>query len=249
VLALDEAGGHLVSYDYELAVLIPVLNRPHRIPIVAANLFDVSPSAHTVFIVDLRAKDDLAMWRALNEVNEEYDNIDFVVVHDPCPAVGNYAKKINKAYKYVSAEWIFTGADDLHWHPGWWEATAEYRSDPNVGVIGTNDLGHPRVRDLHETATHSLVSSAYIRILGATLDEPGKIIHEGYVHEFIDDELVGVAKMRKVWAFAARSYVEHMHPIWGKGNWDDSYNDQGRRMNESRAYYAERCKLWGGVPL
>jgi glycosyltransferase involved in cell wall biosynthesis len=231
----------------EVAVIIPVLNRPQRIVECARNLHVVTPKAKIFIVADHRIYRQQEMMGALDHVNFLYPDVDIVVIHDPHPECGNYAKKINKTLQYVDAHYIFTGADDLHWHPNWL-SMAEEAMLRGVGVIGTNDLGHPRVYAMHETSTHSLVRRSYIEEFG-TIDEPGKVLHEGYVHEFVDDELVGTAKYRNAWAFAHGSLVEHMHPIWGKATWDATYEDQGRRMNESRALYAERCKLWGGQPI
>ena len=77
-----------------------------------------------------------------------------------------------------------------------------------------------------------------------TIDEPGKILHEGYVHEFVDDELVMTARKRKAYAHAADAIVEHLHPDWGKGEMDTSYRQQKSRMRESVGLYHQRSRLW-----
>lgn len=238
------------SSSADLTVIVPVLNRPHRIIPVVSSIMHSAPEAQVWFITngEPTASPIDAINAEISEAMRQWDNVwafDFI---DPAPACGNYAKKINYAAEMIETEWLFTGADDLYFHDGWWEATWPLRSNPKVHVIGTNDLGHPRVYALHETSTHSLVRTSYARNQGL-IDETGKVLHEGYVHEFIDDELVGTAKYRGAWAFAPTAHVEHMHPVWNKGEWDETYNDQGRRMNESRALYAQRCKLWGGTPI
>lgn len=228
-----------------VTVIIPVLNRPHRIDPVVRSVVDSAPDAKVLLV----PSHDSRLYEALEDALEISPNVSWYSYRDPHPECGNYAKKINWAVnQWVDTDWIFTGADDLHFHPGWWEATETWRKLPHIGVIGTNDLGHPRVYALHETSTHSLVRVSYVERYG-TIDKEVKVLHEGYTHEFVDDELVGTAKYRHAWAFAPDAHVEHMHPIWGKAQWDDTYNDQGRRMYESRELYAQRCPLWGGTPI
>lgn len=159
----------------------------------------------------------------------------------PPRRVGDYAAKINRGYRHTSESLVFLGACDLHFHPGWFEA-ATARLGDRVGVVGTNDLGSPRVMR-GEHATHSLVTRDYADRFG-TIDQPGEILHEGYVHELVDDELVGTAKHRRAWAFADDSHVEHLHPHWGKAATDDSYEGQRHRMEESRRLYRRRRRMW-----
>jgi len=88
-----------------------------------------------------------------------------------------------------------------------------------------------------------MIRRRYADDLG-TIDEPGKILHEGYPHEYVDDELVETAKARDAWTFAAGSVVEHLHPSWGKAPRDALYNAQRRRMEDGRRVYLRRRKLW-----
>lgn len=232
----------------EVAVIIPVLNRPQCIlPVVTSIVFS-APKAEVILVPSCHHAQGASMYNELEDALELSNYVSWYSYHDTNPAVGNYAKKINWALQFTEAAWVFTGADDLLFHAGWLESARSFMVQDHVGVVGTNDLGHPRVYALHETSTHSLVRRSYIEELG-TIDEPGKVLHEGYVHEFVDDELVGTAKFRRAWVFSPNSLVEHLHPIWGKAMWDATYEDQGRRMSESRALYAERCKLWGGTPI
>jgi hypothetical protein len=41
-------------------------------------------------------------------------------------------------------------------------------------------------------STHSLVTRDYVERFG-TIDEAGVVLHEGYPHEFVDDEFVQTA--------------------------------------------------------
>ena len=69
-------------------------------------------------------------------------------------------------------------------------------------------------------ATHSLIRRTYIDDPGGWLDGPGIVLHEGYSHNFVDEELCGLARKRRVFRFAKNSIVEHLHPHWGKAEMD-----------------------------
>lgn len=162
-------------------------------------------------------------------------------VIDRPPGPGDYARKMNHGVRVTTEPLLFLGADDIDFHPGWFEAACA-RLTPGVGVVGTNDLGNPRVIS-GEHATHVLVTRAYVERHG-TIDEPGKVCHEGYPHEFVDDELVATAKARGAWAFAADSIVEHLHPSWGKAPTDPLYDGQRRRLVQGRRVFERRKRLW-----
>lgn len=154
---------------------------------------------------------------------------------------GDYARKVNAGYQATDEPLLFLGACDLKFHPGWL-AAARLLLAPGIGVVGTNDLGSPRVM-AGEHSTHSLVTRSYVDKYG-TIDEPGKILHEGYIHEYVDDELVGTAKHRGAYAHAGASVVEHLHPNWGKAQLDALYLQQQRRMRVSASLYRTRRRLW-----
>jgi hypothetical protein len=156
-------------------------------------------------------------------------------------ATGDYARKINAGYRSTVESLLFLGADDLCFHPGWFEA-AIARLGPGVGVVGTNDLGSARVMR-GEHSTHSLVTREYADKFGI-VDSPGCVLYEGYPHEWVDDELVGTAKKRGAWAMALDSHVEHLHPNWGKAPNDVMYQQQATRMRLGQNIYTQRRTLW-----
>lgn len=114
-------------------------------------------------------------------------------------------------------------------------------------MVGTNDGSNPRTASGRHS-THTAVTRDYVDRLG-TADEPGKVLHEGYWHEYVDDEFVWTAKARRVWAHAADSHVEHLHPNWGKRPADASDAKQPERFAQGRALFDSRRPLWrGGQP-
>src|SRR5438477_8035115 len=216
----------------ELAILIPALRRPQNVqPLVQSIRATTKVDYEIVFVL---SPGDEAERKAVEESNST-----FYVMDANYEGKGDYARKINFGYSMSDAEWYFTGADDLRFHPWWFENAMRI----GTCVIGTNDLGNPRVKaGMH--STHSLVNKQYIVEQG-TIDEPNKILHEGYPHEYVDDEFVETAKRRGCWGLALASHVEHLHPFWGKAQTDDLYEASGQwRLRASRLLYARRRHLW-----
>lgn len=215
----------------DVAILVPVLKRPHRVKPLLDSIGAVTTVPHRVlFHTDPDDWDEIAAISAAGGVHTGL----------PGGARGNYAQKINDGVRVTDEPLVFLGADDLHFHPGWFEAAAAMLSD-TVGVVGTQDLCNPRVI-AGEHATHFLVARWYAEL--GTIDEPGKLLHEGYPHELVDDEFVETAKHRGAYAFADAAVVEHLHPMVGKAPMDDLYAGQRHRMRRGRRIYERRRHLW-----
>jgi hypothetical protein len=223
----------------EVAIVVPVLRRAHRVAPFLSSLSAATSIPHRVDFVATAG--DSAMIAEIVRLAEDDPSI---VLHVLAPnAVGDYAKKCNHAYRQSSTPFLFLGADDLDFRPGWLEAALAEMADPAAGVVGTQDLAPTDRARNGEHATHVLVRRRYVEEFG-TIDEPGKILHEGYPHEYVDDELVETAKMRGAWRFAHGSVVEHLHPSWGKAPRDALYNAQRRRMEAGRRVFVRRRQLW-----
>lgn len=220
-----------------LAVLVPVLRRPHRVVPLLESLSLATPEPWTAFFV-LDPGDD-AEHAAVMRAWQRFANI-ASIEHE-----GNYAQKINRAAlaaESLGYSHLFLGADDLDFHPGWLEAASAHLS-AQVQVVGTNDLCNRRTDGVYGThSTHTLVARSYIA--HGTVDHPGKLLHEGYPHEYVDDEFVETAKWRGMYAHAKDSVVEHLHPMVGKAPMDDLYAAQRTRMRGGRVLYRQRRQLW-----
>lgn len=211
-----------------ILIIVPVLHRPHRVAPLLASVEASTPEPHRVlFVCDHH---DEAEQLAVDAEGGERIEV-----------TGNYAAKINAAYAGTTEPLLFLGADDLQFHPHWADR-AMARLEPGIGVVGTNDMGNPRVK-AGLTATHSLVTRAYVDEHG-TIDERGKVLHEGYPHEWVDTEFVETAKVRSAWAFAFDSLVEHLHPHWGKAPTDELYDAHAKRMAVGQRIYRQRQHLW-----
>lgn len=207
-------------------VVVPMLGRPGRVDQLLESLYPADEGIELipVFVV---SPDDDEVQRAVADSGENY-----IVMARP-PEGGDFARKVNAAYKATEGEWLFLGASDLRFHKGWASTAVSVGEDYGVGVIGTDDMGNPTVVRGHHS-THSLVRRSYIDQMGGGWDGPGVVYHEGYFHQYVDTELVTAAQVRGQWVFAHGSRVEHLHPFWRKGEMDDTYRralqaDAGRR--------------------
>lgn len=215
----------------DLVILVPMLGRPHRVAPLLDSVQSTTPGARVMFL--LSTNDD--------QVSSEVSRVGAEWIDIPYHPVGDYARKINTGYRETTEPLIFMAADDLKFHPGWIEAARKHLTE-GVGVVGTNDLGNPRVTSgVH--STHSLVTRWYVDRCGL-IDRPRAVLYEGYPHEYIDDELVETAKHRGMFAMALDAHVEHLHPNWGKAPLDPLYRQQQNRMVRGRNLYLTRRRLW-----
>ena len=205
-------------------VIVPVLHRPQNIK---------------PFMESLRASTGLATAWFVVEAGDEAEE-DEVRAHGGqvlCLSTAHtFAQKVNFAYESPDilkdpAPWVLLAGDDVRFRPGWLDHAQDVGRRYNAQVVGTNDLANPRVvRGEH--ATHPLIRRSYIDEHGASWDGPGVVCHEGYRHWFVDDEIVTVAKQRGVFQPALGSQVEHLHPIAGKADVDDVYQ-QGQKSADA----------------
>lgn len=217
----------------ELAILVPVLGRPHRVKPLLDSIEATTPRPYNVYFVC--DSDDHAEQQA--------------VADDPRAArpilcvSGSYAEKINAAGEHTDEPLLFLGADDLTFHPGWLQA-ATAKLTPGIGVVGTQDLCNPRVKR-GEHATHFLVTREYAE-LGQIDGEPG-LLCQVYRHNCTDDELIAAAKKRGAYAFAAESIVEHHHPMAGTAPMDPTYEKGTGSLRLDRRLFRRREHLWATV--
>lgn len=225
--------------DKGVTVIVPVLDRIDNWEPLVKSINDNTNDAYIIFV---RSPGLDKPKTALLDIFNKYDNTD-IRRNPSVTGPGDYAKKINLVAPFVFTEWFLCGADDLKFHPNWFENAMKVATD-EVHVIGTNDLGNPRVLEGRHS-THSLIRTEYVKEYGLTADcRVGEVLHTGYWHEYVDDELCGVAQKRNIWAFAQDCIIEHLHPHWGKAEYDESYNQQSMRMTYSRSLFLSRKKLW-----
>jgi hypothetical protein len=219
------------------AVIVPVLGRPQNAaPFMVSLKASGADLANVVAVVD---EDDVRTgdaWRIAGAQVIWFDD-------DDGRQPGTFAEKVNFAYSMADEPWLFLVGDDVKFHPGWLDQ-AQHAARDGAHVVGTNDLHNPLVVK-GEHATHLMVRRNYIDERGSSWDGPKVVCHEGYAHNFVDNEVVEVAKQRGVWAFARHSKVEHLHPVWGLAEHDATYELGQSRIEEDKALFEARMAEHG----
>lgn len=159
------------------------------------------------------------------------------------PGAADFARKINYGFDVTTEPWLFQGADDIRFSPDWEKHAFDTAMRYRAGVIGTNDLGNPLVMR-GKTSTHTLFRRAYIEEYGSgTVDDSGRVFSELYDHQYVDNEFIQTARMRKQFAFSQNSVVEHLHPHWGKSLMDMTYRKAVRHSTKDRTLFQKRLSL------
>jgi hypothetical protein len=221
----------------DLVILVPVLERPHRVAPLLNSIEATTPEARVWFLGQLYDAEEAA---AIGREFKERDGNGLRINHNL--EGGSYAQKCNRAVAHpkVTEPLIFLGADDLDFKPGWLDAAKAAMTD-DVEVVGVNDLLRRRPRR-RQHATHFLTTRAYAE--RPTIDGGRGPLHEGYGHNFVDDELIATASARGAYAYAEGSHVEHLHWMNGRAEEDETYK-RGRALFEAdRIRFQEREHLW-----
>jgi hypothetical protein len=222
-----------------IAILVPVLGRPDALRPLVASAAEATAGPWSLRFL-CSPNDEPAGWRARELAMEDHRvSVRFVAW---APAGADWAKKINLGFCETSEPFVLLGATDLAFHPSWDVAALNVADETAAGVIGTNDLGNGAVM-AGRHSTHPLIRRTYVEEQG-TIDEPGKVLHEGYAHQCVDNELVETAMARGQWAFARDSHVEHLHPFWHKAEMDATYEKALSTARADRQLFNRRRHLW-----
>lgn len=214
---------------HDLVVLVPMLGRAQSMSTVRDTLHDTAPDATIMWLVTAGDSEVLAGMLPAEQ------HLRF-----PARPRGDYAAKMNTGIMLTGEPLIFLAAGDIAFHPGWWEACLA-RLAPGIGVVGTNDLGNPRTAT-GALSTHTLVTRDYANL--GSIDNPDVLLHPGYWHEFVDDELIATARFRGAYAHAPDAHVEHLHPDHGKRPADALDAQRQSRMRQGRRLFNARKHLW-----
>lgn len=205
------------------AILIPSLNRPHRLEATVLNIREVTPEPHKMLfcVADDESK------AILDRLGEWYlDDAD-----DPDR---RYVTRMNKLVRHIGdADTVFFGSDDVIHHKGWLKEALKVLHH-GVSVVVVNDMHNP-------SGTQALVRADYLQY--AVVDSPGDAFYGGYHHNFADNEQSFTAWKRGTYARAMLSVVEHLHPVFqspNSVNWDDTYQQALDGWDGDAALFANR---------
>lgn len=221
-----------------ISIIIPSYGRASKIKDVVANIEHATHGPFEIYVVVEKEEYDAYG----NALGGHYGPKFVVLINEHSK---NYAGAINTAARWSTADFIFMGADDVTFHPGWDdEALKVMHSLPNIKVVGTNDLWNEYVLEGWHS-THTLVARDYIDSPGGVVyGDPGIVLFEGYDHNYVDTEFIGTAKARAVFQPALKSVVEHRHFTNRKSELDSTYEKGYAKIQEDSALYNSRRELW-----
>lgn len=218
----------------EIAVVVPVLGRPQNAQPLVESFAASNPAARLLFVVSASDLDEL---RAVRATGADYTLADWE------PGHADFALKVNLAYRLTRERFLFQAADDVEFEAGWDSAALTAIESGGFGVCGTNDAANPSVK-AGRHSTHSLIRRSYVDECGAAWDGPGTVFSEAYSHQWVDCELVELAKIRGCWVFARDAVVRHRHPLWRTAEKDATYAKGQQHGREDHALFEQRRRLW-----
>jgi glycosyltransferase involved in cell wall biosynthesis len=239
-----------VNTGTDLAIIIPLWLRTKNIARVYESATTATPDANVLFVA---SEGDVYVRETL-----EGFCLNHILTPGPGGDRGDYARKINVGYRETREPFIFTGADDILFDPGWYaparalisegdtlvdDEGVEFYRMGGVGVVGTVDGCNGRTMD-GTHSTHTLVARWYAD-QGGPVDEDHAIYFEGYYHEYCDDELCRVAMVRGAYAHSFDSLVRHDHMLLDPSLDDDTYRHGRGFTRMSRRLFLQRRRMWG----
>lgn len=163
----------------------------------------------------------------------------------PRSPVGDYARHQRRLSALRRAVDLHRRDRNLHFTAGWLEACQEQlAADDRIGVVGTVDGATRAPRPVTRPHTASSPAPTPTRAAPST---PGRILHEGYLDEMVDDELVATARHRDAYAHAFNALVTHRH--WSDGGRPRNHVDADHelRMVAGRRLFNQRAPLWAAA--
>lgn len=205
----------------EIAVIVPAMRRPHNVAPFMASLQATTDQATVYFVCDHGDTDQI---KAVLDTDAQ-----FIINWSSSTT---FATKCNLGYRETEEPWLLFVGDDVRFHDGW--AEAALKAGTQGAFVSTNDLGNPRVM-AGRHATHPMIARWWLDQHGASWDGPGTVCHQGYHHWYVDNEWTRVAQDAAEFVYAHDAIIEHLHPIWDKGDSDEVY-----RIGQSRAHEDSR---------
>lgn len=206
--------------------------RSHLLKALLTNIDRTTPEPHRVYVMGTA------------EVLEPLRGTHAALIEDqgqaapskPGIRLGSWGNRLNRLYPHTDEPFLFLAADDVKFQPGWSAAAFEVMRKYD-GVVSVNDRQS-------EHGTLALVSRNYLETEGATVDDSGAIIHEGYHHVYSERELFETAVYRRRFGYARHSVVEHMHHLTGKSPFDEVYAMGDASWDHDEPLFLSRRHLW-----
>lgn len=213
--------------DEEVDVIVPVMGRPqHAEPFMRS----LRASTGLAYVTAVAHEDDQEAIDAWQAAGADVLRSSWL----------RFAPKVNQGYRMTKRPWLLIVGSDVQFRAGWWDHALLAANRHGAEMVSTNDLFNSDVRN-GRLAVHPVIRRSAADELGFTFDgHPGIIAHEGYKHWWVDAEWSTVANQRGGLVFAPSSIVEHLHPLAGKAESDDVYDEGRKFQNYDRETFTKR---------
>jgi hypothetical protein len=210
-----------------LAILIPTVHRADKLQGILDNAHEVTTVAHQVYFI--AESSDEPTKRALKDLAGDH-----VAVFGE---FGSCARAMNAGFQASTEPFVFTGNDDLWFHPGWETAAINQLEQTGLAACGTND-GNGRM------TCFAMVRRSYIESNSGVFDQPETLYHD-YQSQYVDTEFADYMKARGQWTEATESLTEHLHWEFGKADGGhQNYQKARETCSADEAIYRARRPLW-----
>jgi hypothetical protein len=214
-----------------LAVIMPTRGRPQR-ALAAWDSFEKSKANYgtTVYLVLDYYDPTLPEYMKVVETH----SIPYLTYE------GNMVERTNGAAAYLvnrdEADVIGWAADDQRARTqGWDDAVLDAVYADGHGFVQTNDLHYGS-----DKAANIFIRSDIVKALGYFAPPV-------LSHLYVDDAWKTLGELADALVYLEDTHIEHMHPVYNKGEWDDNYreyNDPKQYVKDYEAYTA-----WLGDPI
>ncbi len=146
--------------------------------------------------------------------------------------------KLNRSaldYRHLFFAIGFAGDDHLPRTRDWAGRYVNALAEMGTGIVSCPD-GHRQ----DELPTQWAMTSDIVRALGRMVPAPVE-------HLYCDDAIRDLGRAAGCYRWLDDVLIEHMHPLWKRGEWDEQYrrvNDSGQYARDNAAY-----EIWRGHDL
>jgi hypothetical protein len=113
----------------DVAVIVPVLRRPHRAAPFMASLLESTNRASVYAVVSVDDAESQSAWLAAGASALSSWQTTF-------------PEKVNLAYEMTGEPWLFLTGDDVVFHIGWLDELLRVAAETGAQVVGSNDLAN-----------------------------------------------------------------------------------------------------------
>ena len=151
----------------KVAIFIPTLYRSHNIARVTQSIIDTTNVPYEIYF--MCPEDDFETIAEIEKFGCKYwtDTGDM-----------RFVKRIQFMYEHTDEEWFLTGADDIVFQHGWFDAALEYME--YFSVISFHDECNP-----NQPGTNFLIRRSYIEESSGVIDSPNTVFYQNYFHNFL----------------------------------------------------------------